>query len=585
MSKNLVITILLSTIILYVGMYIQQRYFTPPPLPDTSSTTVTSPQEKDIHIIPIATEQPLPEKSIQMSTNKFDITLSTKNASVTSFQIKNETGTSETHVELIPLGDSHTTFTLTLGSDDTALKDDVLFDYVAYPQEKKVEFFRDFIHQENGQEFTLKKTYQFKDDEYLFEIIVLLQNKKNEILRLGDTTYTLYFGPQLGPVEEVLSSQKSRQISQRKFISFDGKKRRNINVRKNNVVEHDTLYQWVGISGRYFSLFLVPGNGKYTSIFSTTPQEQLASTAQITLERNTIQSAAIEDVHRIYIGPHTKNQLKKYNNAQDNAFKVSGLSLDKSIPSRLLGFLERIWLAILRISYSIIPNYGVAIIMLTLLIRLSTYPILRKSKTNGEKMKLLAPKLQEIKEKYPNDNMKQSQEIMALYKNYGFSPLSSFLPLLLQLPIFLSMYRVISESFEFFKAPFFGWIDDLSSPDALLSFGDFKIPILGWTEFHILPIIMLLTQYVSSYIMLKQQRGQNVGSQKIMFILSYVFPFIIFFALYNSPSGLILYWITSNFVTIISIFDNNTKQVTLSPVKKKENPWKKYLRQGQNARR
>ena len=583
MNKNLVITILLSTIILYVGMYIQQTYYIPP-LQDITNTTGISSQKETKRIIIAPTETNFAIKTIELSTNKFDVALSTKNASVTSLQIKNAQESSESRVELIPLGNSHSTFMITLGHGDTAFKGDIVFDYIVYQQEKKVEFFQDFINEKNGQEFTLMKTYQFKDDEYLFEISVLLQNKKNEILRLGDTTYSLYFGPQIGPVKEILASQTSRQISQRKFISFDGKKRKNINIKKDSIIESDILYQWVGISGRYFSLFLVPGSGKYKSIFSTKQKEQLASSAEITLERNAIHSAAIEDVHRVYIGPNTKNYLKRYNNDQDNTFKVSGLALDKSTPSRLLGFLEVIWLTILQISYSIIPNYGVAIIILTLLIRLSTYPILRKSKVNGEKMKLLSPKLKEIKEKYPNDNMKQSQEIMEIYRNYGFSPLSSFLPLLIQLPIFLSMYRVISESFEFFKAPFFGWIDDLSSPDTLVSFSDFKLPILGWNEFHLLPIIMLLTQYVSSYIMLKQQQGQNVGSQKVMFILSYVFPFIIFFALYNSPSGLILYWITSNFVTIISIFDKNTKEVTLTLKKKKENPWKKYLKQGQSAK-
>lgn len=584
MNRNLLFTIVLSTLILYVGLYIQGKYY-PSQIPDEEIAVPTE-EKKLFHIIPDPDQKNLFEKEISFSTNKFHVTFSTKNAAITSLKSRSQTQSRAPDIELIPLGQNHDTFRVTLGDEESAVKEDVLFAYNYDAVQKQIEFSREFINERNGQEFILKKTYTFLENENVFEITLLLQNKENEVLDFGDTAYSLHYGPQLGPIEEVLPTQKSKQISLRRFVTYSSKKRRYVNVKNNRSLLKDTVYQWVGITGRYFSVLIMPSSGKYETVFSATAVEGLKTGAQITLIRKNIQSAAAEDSYRVYIGPKSKAALTRYNRAETNGFEIAGADFDKSIPQRWLGLLERLWLLLLRVIYSVIPNYGIAIILLTIFIRTLTYPILRKSKASGEKMKLLSPKMQEIKEKYPNDSMKQSQEIMALYKTYGFSPMSSFLPILIQLPVFLSMYRVISESFELFQAPFFSWIVDLSSPDTLFTFGEFSIPLLGWSEFHLLPVLMLGTQFVSSYIMMKQQKGQNMGSQKLMFVLSYVFPFIIFFALYNSPSGLILYWITSNLVTVLTIFDNKTqKQVKLVPVRKKENSWKKFLKQGQSGRR
>lgn len=565
MNKNTFYAIFLSFLIVSISFYIQVRFFPQTPiegsvLSDTEKKAVTP-------FVKAVENDGENEQIISIETDVFSVILSSKNAVIKSLtRIRMISGKKE-EVELLPPSKRNDAFRLFLShsyqkakvsSDAFQKVEDVFFD-VFLPNANTVIFSKKFVTQDN-QVFTVYKTYEFKNGENVFQLSVSIQNEKNEVLDLKDSAYTLTFGPQLGPVSDVLGTKKNNRARKRWFVTLLGNKSKKINLKSGRESVQKSQYKWSGIAGRYFSLLVLTNTAHYTTTFSTYPVQGLSSGGQLAYTRSPIQSSAVEDVFRIYVGPSGDSAtLTKYNNADSNTFGISNARFDKIKSRRILSFLERLLSWLLRLLYKVIPNYGIAIILLTLLVRFATLPILKKSKKNSEKMKALGPKVKQIKECFPNDPMRQNQEMMALYKREHFSPFSSMFGMMIQIPFFLAMYRVIYENFDLWRQPFFSWINDLSEPDKLFSFGGFVVPFFGWKEFNVLPIIMLCTQFFSSLILTKQQSQASavspMGGKGIMLLLSYGFPCIIFFALYNSPSGLILYWIVSNIFTVITMID------------------------------
>lgn len=183
----------------------------------------------------------------------------------------------------------------------------------------------------------------------------------------------------------------------------------------------------------------------------------------------------------------------------------------------------------LQFIHKYIPNYGIAIILLTILIRLITFPLQYKSFKSMKKMQTIQPELQLLKEKYKDDSQKMQQETMALFKKAGANPLSGCLPLLLQMPFFFAIYRVLYSAVELVGAPFFGWIHDLSIQD----------------PFYILPILMAGSMFVQQK--LTPQTSVDPTQQKIMLFMPLIFGFI----MKSLPAGLVLYIFVSTVVGIL----------------------------------
>jgi YidC/Oxa1 family membrane protein insertase len=220
----------------------------------------------------------------------------------------------------------------------------------------------------------------------------------------------------------------------------------------------------------------------------------------------------------------------------------------------------------------VIPNYGVAIIILTILVKAALYPLTRKSYESNAKMQAVQPKVQELREKYKDNQQKQNEEMAKLYKKEGVNPLGGCLPLLAQFPFFLAMFGLFNNHFDLRGATFIpGWITDLSAPDIVLSFGDFTLPLLGWEALRGLPIIFVGTQLLSTKF---TQSATSSGSSGQMKFMQYGLPLIFFFILYNMPSGLLVYWIFSNILTVGQQYYSNKKKDRQPPEdpKKRKRP-------------
>lgn len=561
MDKRSLLAVVLSALVLMIWLTFTQEPAQNTAPNNTNTNEINSnTQNNNFTINPVQNDTVPQPEIIPISTDIYDIKFSSKNATIQSLIIKTAHSDSSTEIEqsdldIIPNGDLEQAFRILWG-DNTDVSSSPDIYYQVKKNGNTIDFYKDFTTSEN-KVFTVHKIYTIKEGEYVIELQVQISNSSNEVLNLGNNfAYSLFYGPQLGPAAEIADTQKSKQLSTRRLAGRDIKKVRFIRLKNNRAVEKADLYKWVGITGRYISMLILTGSASYTTQFSAFDVPGLNSGAQILLQRPEIQSSAVVDKYRIYIGPNVNKVLKRYNQSETNAFGIQNANFDDIKKSRLLDILQVPMHALMLFLYNkVFHNYGFAIIVLTLLMRIITLPIINKSKETGKRMKALGPKMQAIKEKYKDDPMKMNQATMELYRKEKVSPFSSMLPMFIQLPIFLSMYRVIYESIELWQAPFIGWMHDLSVPDQLFSFGDFTIPFLGWSSFNLLPIIMISTQYISSFIMMRQQDTSAAGSQKLIFVMSYVFPFMIFFVLYNSPSGLILYWICSNIFTIFSMTD------------------------------
>ena len=217
-----------------------------------------------------------------------------------------------------------------------------------------------------------------------------------------------------------------------------------------------------------------------------------------------------------------------------------------------LGFfspISHVLLAVLRFLQSLVGNWGVAIILLTILVRATLFPLNRRSQTTmaryQAKMKRLQPKIDEIKERFKNDAQKQRQEQATLMQQEGlFPPLGGCLPMFLQLPVFFGLYRALGSAYELRQAPFFGWIQDLSLPDQLVRLDlNTHLPFIGTIEYlNILPPIMVVTWILQQRGMPTPADEQAARMQKMMMWM----PVMMGFFLYNYASGLSLYMITQS---------------------------------------
>ena len=207
-------------------------------------------------------------------------------------------------------------------------------------------------------------------------------------------------------------------------------------------------------------------------------------------------------------------------------------------------FLTKPFFYILDFLFNLIGNMGWAILLFAALLRLAMFPIAGKSFESMSKMKKLQPKLEVLKERYGDDKMKLQQETMNLYRKEKINPAAGCLPLLIQIPVFFSLYKVLNIAIEIRHAPFIGWIKDLSAPDPLTLSVITHLPVPGLLDIGVWPIIMGLTMYI-------QQKLNPSPANKDQARMFAMLPVIFTFMLGHFASGLVIYWTLSNILSII----------------------------------
>jgi len=423
---------------------------------------------------------------------------------------------------------------------------------------KQIFDFTRTFYSPTGVPFTLHKTYMFYKDEYLFQLQITIENSVNDFpaLNFGGYAYTLTMGPQIGPRYIKLDGRNDF----RKYAYWSDGKRQDPGVGMGQLKEVDKSVTWAGVEGKYFTAIAVPDGSVSHLIFDSRKLIEGYDRSVISFERPILKSAASSDKYYFYMGPMKKEILARYNEADKNAFRIADLHADEIVTSSILiGWLAQLLKYLLDFFYLIIPNYGVAIILLTILVKVVFLPLTFKSSESTAKMAALNPKIQEIRTRLKAKPEKMNQEIAELYRREKINPLSGCLPLLLQIPVFFALYNLLNSYFELRGAMFIpGWIPDLSVPEAIVNF-PFAIPLLGWTALRALPLLMVGSQLLQGKFTQPADQSQAGAQMKLM---TYALPIVFLFILYDMPSGLVLYWTVQN---ILSIF----QQLYINSLKKK----------------
>ena len=202
--------------------------------------------------------------------------------------------------------------------------------------------------------------------------------------------------------------------------------------------------------------------------------------------------------------------------------------------------------------FQLVKNFGLAILLVTVLIKIVFFPLANKAYASMAKMKAVQPQMMAIRERYPDDKMKQQQELMELYKKEKINPLAGCLPILIQIPVFFALYKVLFISIEMRHAPFYGWIKDLSAPDPTTIFNLFglipwdpsTVPLIGpFLMLGIWPIIMGITMWVQ----MKLNPAPPDPTQKMIFDWM---PLVFTFMLAGFSAGLVIYWAWNNTLSV-----------------------------------
>jgi YidC/Oxa1 family membrane protein insertase len=219
---------------------------------------------------------------------------------------------------------------------------------------------------------------------------------------------------------------------------------------------------------------------------------------------------------------------------------------------------EYILLPLFQFLHSFIPNYGIVIIIFSLIIKIVVYPLTKSSYQSMKKMQALQPKIAELKEKFKDDPQKLNKETMKLYSTYGINPAGGCLPILLQMPIFIALWGMFQSAIDLRLQPFIFWIKDLSTPDVIYDLG-FKIPIFGVQQISGLALLMGITTFVQQKMTVKDP------NQKA---LVYVMPIMLTILFMSFPSGLNLYYFLFNLFSIIQqwYINRSAGEIELVPV-------------------
>jgi YidC/Oxa1 family membrane protein insertase len=296
------------------------------------------------------------------------------------------------------------------------------------------------------------------------------------------------------------------------------------------VTELPRELDWAAIDMPYFLNVVVPDQPAVANARFEATEPGRAGVVELYYDNLEIppgQSA--ERDFRGYAGPKDQKLLEAMGNG---LIRAIDLGYTWVVP------LTRFFHWLLQALYSVIPNYGIAIIVLTVLVRLVTAPLTARQMRSMERMRRLSPKLEEIRTKYQEDRQKQSEEMMKLYRQEGVNPLGGCLPMVLQIPVFIGLFYALRSSIELRHSPFVGWIDDLSVPDQLFVLPGLQLPV------RVLPLLMGASMVVQQRLTPMQV---DPAQARMMMIVMPVMMTVMF---YQFPSGLVLYWMVSNVLAI-----------------------------------
>lgn len=427
--------------------------------------------------------------------------------------------------------------------------DNKLFEYLGEEKEIKIKEKSKKIKfkniDEEGNE--VKKIFEIEKDKYFIKMTIKKENLPGERISVG-----WYCG-----IEESEKKQQKNQIEKRRIHLYNGENVQHIQMKKEGDGDSTTTgrYQWIGITSKYFFIAvnndsIIDSDIKYIAI-----EGNKEKNFNYKIEMSRIAEKQEEQFY-FYTGPTKIEELKKSGKKYEKIlFPVMGWTKYFFWSEKWFPWLAEKTLILLITIQKIVKDYGITILILTVLIRIITYPMTLSSMKSMEKMKDIQPKVNKIRQKHKNNAKKMNEEIMAYYKKEGVNPLNpGCLPMFLQMPVFISLFVVLRKAIEIRGANtiILPWVNDLSKAEVLISLEKILpkgIPMYG-TNVALLPIIMALLTFFQQKMTIKDP------NQKAMIYFMPIFMLVLF----NSfPSGLVLYWTFSSALQLIQQIFMNKK--------------------------
>jgi len=369
----------------------------------------------------------------------------------------------------------------------------------------------------------IEKTYSFSPDSYMIGLDVTVKNGSD--LNVQDKLYVALKASV--PNDKRVYGFEGPSV----FINDDLEE-----VDLDDIDEKNTYsgsLKWVALQDRYFMTSIIPAHAEEASMRLTVKED------------NVLEAQYLNPVSDIRPGTqHTYQYSLFFGPKSMQILSTVGHDLSEALNFGFFDIIAKPCVWLMNKLYSVIPNYGFAIIILTLLIKIVLWPLGSKSYKSMSEMKRIQPLMKEIREKYKNDKKKMNEEVMGLYRTYKINPLGGCLPMVVQLPVFFALYRMLYQTIELRHAPFFLWIDDLSAPDRLGHFAIDHIPFMEPP--YGIPVLTII---MGASMLLQQKMSPPMGDPmqaKMMMFMPIIFTFIFI----NFSSGLVLYWLVNNILSI-----------------------------------
>ncbi|EKE83360.1 membrane protein insertase YidC [Idiomarina xiamenensis] len=359
---------------------------------------------------------------------------------------------------------------------------------------------------------TIKKLFTFTRNSYAIDVAY-------EVTNASDSAKTMQFYGQLkqsmneGSGSMVMPTYRGAAYSsdneRYEKYTFDDIKERSLNITTNE--------GWAGMLEHYFASAWIPRQSQENRLFTQTASNNQAVIGIIEPAKTIAPGQTETFVSTLYAGPKD----------QDSMAEIAP-HLDLTVDYGILWWLAQPLFKLLQFLHGIVLNWGLAIVLTTVIIKALLFPLTKAQYVSMAKMRMIQPKMQSLRERYGDDRQKMSQAMMKLYKEEKVNPIGGCFPMLLQLPIFLALYWVLLESVELRHSPLFLWINDLSAKD----------------PYYVLPILMGISMFVMQR--LQPTPTADPMQQKLLTYMPVVFT--VFFLWF--PAGLVLYWLVSNLITI-----------------------------------
>ncbi len=495
--------------------------------PETVETPMAKapPPSKEVEILPT-----VKDKEISVETPLYRAVFTNAGPTLKSFKLKKYRKTPDANSELIEL--------VHLGkSGEDFLKID--FNHGANPETHKTLYHVDAeslslqldsapadlnFKAVRSDGVSVNQTFRFYPDKYQIDLLVSLQNQAENQIQ----------GNLKAHVNNIPTKDRGRLSFVGVALLLNGKLKE-LEPKDKEIKEERNLsgqIGWVAYEDEYFMSAIIPDvqeegsfkggllpSGVLKAIYMT-PTISLGSQEQVSSR------------FTLYLGPRELSVLKQL-----------GKQLDLALNFGFFDIIARPMLSALRFFNKYVKNYGISIIIITILIKILFWPLTHKSYKSMKEMQKLKPLMDKIREKYKHDKQQMNKEVMALYRTYKVNPMGGCLPMVIQIPVFIALYNLFGKSIELRHAPFMLWINDLSAPDRLFSF-PFEIPFMSPPYgIPVLTLLMGATMFITQK--MTPMPGDPTQAKVMMFL-----PLFFTFLFINFPSGLVLYWLVNNILQI-----------------------------------